>query len=826
MNFRLTTLLLGVVALIVGGLLVAVLVDDTPAPDAGLLAALGKSDPKDIDSIELVRTEPTEQKLVFVHVKDNQWESREPAGPLVEGFQISNLVRELINLKPMPFAEQPGLADAGLKPPTVKVTLKKGGDTSATLLVGDSTAGKEKAVTFVATDARPNVPVAVRRSDLDALFRSGTGSGKAWQLVKWLSDFREKRLLGSGLKGDVVADLKSIRITRGKQELGLAHADSGDWTFTAPANYGLADVAGDPAPKPDVFTGVRPIVQFLTGLTVGGPDDFIESPGPLDTYGLKPDDPNLIRIELTPKAGGTPDVLLIGKKVDDKAVPTKYYVQRAGDPGVAKLQTDRIDALVKTIADPVEMRDRTLVPDTKKESIDAIDVAIGNQTVKLRRVTVGGAREWVLYGGPTDPQIAAPAAQDLVNALTRPRVATEVLTAPNDAAFAPPEVKATVKLWFDGTEPVKEEKKDDKKGEKKDPNALPPEPKLKGDPAVTITFGKKEGDSVFARRKTAAGQTDMKLPEAVLVTASRGRLAYLNPHLKSFPTNAATKVAFNRGAEPFELVKDEKADPQHPRGKWTFAKPDRLKGQLADTNRVLDDLLGLLSTQTASQIVAENPSPDDLKKLGLEPPVTKVTVTLNTETDKERVYLFGHETGDKLAVNAMLVGRPVVFTVPKFVYEKVATADLRDLTLYHIDPAKVKAIQFRGWKQAAGSPVEYEFERKGTTWETKKSPAPFTVDPAKLDALVLTLAAPRPVRSTGDSQLKPEYGLDPATSKNALEIKLTVDGLPAPIQLNLGDETDAGANYFVWSSQKKDEVMVLPGFALRPYKEKPDYLKR
>ena len=33
-------------------------------------------------------------------------------------------------------------------------------------------------------------------------------------------------------------------------------------------------------------------------------------------------------------------------------------------------------------------------------------------------------------------------------------------------------------------------------------------------------------------------------------------------------------------------------------------------------------------------------------------------------------------------------------------------------------------------------------------------------------------------------------------------------------------------SYFVWSSTNKDEVMVLPAFAFRAYKEKPDYLKR
>ena len=73
-------------------------------------------------------------------------------------------------------------------------------------------------------------------------------------------------------------------------------------------------------------------------------------------------------------------------------------------------------------------------------------------------------------------------------------------------------------------------------------------------------------------------------------------------------------------------------------------------------------------------------------------------------------------------------------------------------------------------------------------------------------------------RSAGD-------GFDIAAAKNALEITLTVDNHP-PITLTLGDETDDGQNYFAWCSTRKDEVVVLPGFALKPYKDKPEYLKR
>lgn len=817
MNFRLTAILFGIVTLLVMGMLVAVLIDDTPAMDAPLLSSLGTIEPGDIDTIEITRAEPTEQRLVFVRVEGDTWTLREPEGPLVDGVQVSSLARALLNLKPTLFPEVPGtLTDAGLNPPSLKVTLRKGGDRSATLNVGDTTAGKDKAVTFVTTDSRPNVPIAVRRSDLDELFKSGTGSGRAWQVAKWLSEYRQKRLLGSSLR-DPVSELASIKITQGmKPGLMLQRTDSGDWTFTTPAGFGQADLAGDPTPRPETITGVRPLVTLLTSLNAMGTEDFIESAGPPENYGLKPDDPGLIRVELTPRSG-EPEVLLIGKKVDEKATPVKVYVRRAGDPGVAKVTLDKLDALVRIINDPADLRDRTLIPDSRREQIDALDITQGESTFKLRRVNVGSVREWVLYGGPTDPQIASPAAQQLIDALTQPRIATEILPAPNDATFTPEATAATVKLWYSGTSPTD--------GTVAGTN-LPNEPTLKGNPAATITFGQKDGDNAFIRRVTATGSTDMKVPATLLTTASRSRLAYLNPTLKGFATNTAEKITFNRGTEPFEIVRESKTDAQFPRGKWVFAQPERLKGQIADANKILDDMLGLLATQQASNIVAEAPTPEQLKTLGLDPaaPVMKVTVTLDAETDKERVYLFGTRNEALKGVYAQFGDRKIAFVAPNYVFNNFASADLRDLTLYRIDPAQVQSIRLRGWKAALGKVAVYTFAREGSGWVTKESDGEFAVDPAKLETLLAALAAPRPSRSTGGGQA-PEHAFDP-NAKNALEITLTVAGRPEPITINLGAETDNGVNYFTWCSTQPQEVMVLPGASFRLYKDRPDYLKR
>ncbi|MGL4421801.1 MAG: DUF4340 domain-containing protein, partial [Gemmataceae bacterium] len=490
MNFRSTAILLGLALALVGGLLaIALLRDDGLAPDAVLLEPFtSTTKPETIDTIEIARTEPAEQKIVFAKVGD-RWEIREPVTARAEPFVLNALARELVTLKPTFHSDTPeGLTDAGLAAPTVMVTIREGSK-SATLRVGNTTTGKERAVTFVSTDTRPKTVVAVRRGDLDSLFAMGSGSGTAAEHAKTLTDFRQRRILMADLR-DPMIELSKLTLTQHGKTVTLNRNPAGDWLFETPSGYGLADAAGDPDAKPDIFTGMRAILTTLSGLSAGANEDFIEKPDAPETYGLKKDDPAVIRIEVTPKTGAA-EVLLIGKKVDAKvgaAAPVKFFAQRVGDPAVVKVQTDRFDALAKTIADPSPLRDRTLVPELTRERIDAIDILINGQTVKLRRGTVGAAKEWLLYGGPSDPQLAGPHVKDLLDALTKPRIVKDILPTANAKAFEGAERKAEIRFWYDGTEfaPLAKDAK---------PGDLPAEPKLKNaTPNTTILIGRVEGD--------------------------------------------------------------------------------------------------------------------------------------------------------------------------------------------------------------------------------------------------------------------------------------------------------------------------------------------
>src|SRR5688572_13079549 len=125
MNFRLTAIFFGLVVVLVGTLLVLGLVEDDkdqPTPDTlvGAFALAVKE--KEVETVELVRTKPNEEKLVFV--KDGtRWRLDQPIKARVESSEVDGVVRDVYRAKPVAYG---GLTDNpavhGLDDPTLRVT--------------------------------------------------------------------------------------------------------------------------------------------------------------------------------------------------------------------------------------------------------------------------------------------------------------------------------------------------------------------------------------------------------------------------------------------------------------------------------------------------------------------------------------------------------------------------------------------------------------------------------------------------------------------------------------------------------------------------------
>jgi hypothetical protein len=709
------------------------------------------------------------------------------------------------------------------------VTLRSG-DKSETLNVGDVTIGGNKAVGFVTTSQRKR-PMAVSRADLEPLFRESK-AGTAGDLAKWTNDYRVKNVFAVDSRNGA-DEVSFIKLNHAKKELVLTKSPGGAWQFNSPAGWGDAALVGETnSANPSAITGVRGLINSVVNLQAATADDFIDHPKDLKEYGLDKDNPDLVTVEFKDKNGNVEKAIL-ARKADappPPAVPggplpppppAKLYVKVGDSNTVVRVTPPATwDGFLAAIGNPDPLRDRDLVKDTDKNSIDAIDLVVGGQTTKLRKVG-GPFGKWQMFGGPNDPQDANPEmVRKLLDLVAKPGVVKDFPPS-SDANFTPAETRAEVKLWVNGIKPNTDPKADPKA-----------EPKVEGGPIV-LQFGKKDAEGIFVRRTQANGaKNDCRLPEKVklagsapppsqfgapppaadevvdvVATVAKNRLDFLDTSLKSFSQFQVSKLTIQNGATVTEVVKDKPADPLA-EVKWKYVQPAPLKDRTADGGTI-GDLLGMLATETVVKFVAEAPSEADLAKWGLDPKAPKLKVTVGLDSgpppigekkDKpadDRVWWFGNETEDKQFVYAKQEGRSAVFTVRKLTVEKFATADLRDRTVVRFDKTKAKKIALKGWKDKTGFEVELIFEKnKDGAWAVVKSPGAYMLDPAKVDRFLDSVNGLR-AKAFIPGGPKPEQKL--TAGDGGLEVKIDVEG-GAGIVLFIGAATDSDASYFLQTS--------------------------
>lgn len=825
MNFRLTAILFGTVFAVGVLLLVLSFGDTNPNKDAGNLLLTTLVGEKKEAVTEVTVEKPDGSRLVLRRAGKEAWTIDEPVKARADKAAVEAVVESVLAMRPVVYPElQDNLALHGLTEP-LKVTLKTEDGRSETVNVGEVTAGGAKAVGFVTTAARPR-PLAVPKSSLDALLKDvGGGVRHAAATAKWATDYRTKTVFSATPGGD---DVTYLKLTRNNKDLALTRGKAG-WEFAAPAGWGDAAASPDPSAAPGTLTAVRPIVSGLVGLAAGAPDDFLDAPADLTQYGLNPGNPDRVRVELK-TADGKTEVAYIGKKVDgDKkdekkdafAPPGKVYVQLEGTPGVIRATASGLDGLAAVIDNPTPLRDRDLVRDDQKARIDAIDVTSGGQTVALRK----SGTEWKLAGGPNDPQTAnQTTANALLNLVTQPRIVKD-FPAPNDANFAGAELRAEVKLYADALETGT----DPKVG-----------PKVKADAKPTVLlFGKKDAAGVHVRRVRPDGsKTDFVVPDKVKVgtdpsetdvaaAVTKGRFDYLDPTLPTFSQFQANKLQLTQGANVTLEVTKEKAAAGSADPGWKYAKPDPMKGQTADAGTV-GDLLNLLANQSAGKFVREVAEGEKAREkeiylpygLQAENPRLKVVVGLDAAAPgNERVYYLGNETEDKQSVYARVDGRAVVFTVPKFVYDRFAGADLRDRTLVRFDPAKLVGIRIRGWREATGGEMLIrQFRKEGGTWVAVQPPG-FSLDPGKVNEFVAAVQGLR-VKDFRTGDPHPDHRFLPEQS--GFEITLDLDGAD-DIILNIAAEVDGGtariAKVDTLSTPPRSQLVTVIPDALRAFRD-------
>lgn len=802
MNFRLTAILFGI--LLVGTLVLLGLSfwDDSPRVGNVLfedLAAAGVK-AKDINTIEIEKVGEG-ARIVLIREGDKPWELREPVKARADSGAADRLASALLTAKPLATRDtQAPLPDLGLQPPSLRVTLRKGSEQSATLNLGKVTIGGDQAVVFVSTGAYPDRAMAIRRSDVESLFTDAAKKSQgepAAHFAKSFTDWRSVNPLGlPGVINRITIRSHGHTLTLAKSKL--------QWIIEEPP-LGPADEQGDLRPAPDRFTGVQPLLNAITGLQAVTTKDFIEHPQDLKTYGLDPDDPNRVTLQITTDLGHSQTVYL-GKPVEGES--NKIYAQAEGDTGIFKATAPNATGFATAAAEPQALRDRNLL-DIDRSRIDGIEVTAQGQTVKLRRSPTG----WELVEGPNDPRPAlTEPVEALLAALTERRTVLD-FPAADDARFAPNEVKAEVKLLTEGGS-----KAADAKDQK----------------PIRLTFGKVEGDKIYVRRVTRDGSSrDLLLPITLpagpnkgsvnlLEALTKSRLDYMDPKLPSFSPTVVKTLTFTRaGQETVEIRKlDHATDAQHPQGQWEFEQPPSWKGKPADGYH-LDQVMVSLATAVAKKFVTEQPTEAQLVEWGLDAkaPKLKVVVSLGSSPSDTRTYYFGKDSSDD-QVYARVEGKTEVFLVPKTLASWFSNApDLRDRTLVTFDRNKLKGLKLRGWALADQPPMTLELDRKGAAW-TARAPADLKVNSAKVEELVHTLHFGRVLEFV--KPVEEKFGLD-VEKQGALEVTLELEGA-SPIVVTIGGMAPGDKDVYVKSSQRPDEAMTLPAEPLRTFRTSRDAL--
>jgi hypothetical protein len=858
MNFKTTYILFGLLAgvLVVFGLTQLLGVqspkDDTVWVFNSLNDRKNLVSSSDIETVQIEHASAQPQKLVFFR-NDQGWQLQEPK-VRVDGYAVDRVIDQVKGARKEQKADvSSDLKQFGLDAPKTIVTLKKKGeDNEWKLNIGNESEGSEfEKVIYVTSSDRPTEPMAVKRSELDSVFKD-------------LNSFRSK-----SLAADSAFDITYLSAQEPKHEPVVLEKNSeGHWRFQKP-DFGEADYDGEPTgtavPTADkAITGVRDLLQGVADIKVDSDKDF----GPTDVpdaklaeMGLEPGKEKL-KLEVKHTAGSGAEkkepveaTLYIGNKADDKG--EKLYARLENEHSVEMVPAKKVEAVLKGLEKPAALRNRDLVQ-VESSKVDAVDIKVASDApIKLRQT--GTLSTWELYDAGKAKDTDSGAVQGLLSALTNKRQVKDFPEASKtDAALGLDKPTAVVSLWVEGIkkdekkDETKDEKKDDsteakkdeakdekksdskdakkdakkddkkadtKKDEKRDPNA---EPKLKEEkPTVRLVFGKKDKDVVYVRREAGKDVIRLAVPASLFDKVSEDKLAYLDRRLPVFGTNSdVTKIVLTRGGQTFEMdrVKDDKNPNQ-----WKMVQPKELAGRNAESTKV-DRLLGTLSGLQAEKIVAEKAAPADLGRFGLAQPSVKVVLSVAKADKKteDHTYLFGKEAGDKNRLYAKQGERDLVFEVQKNVIDSLE-GDVRDPVVIRFDLNKLKGMKLVGWQEVIGSPFSLELERTSAQSWKCRVPPDFKVDSAKAEALASSLTGLRADRFLGKEPPKPEYQLE--VNRGALDLILTVEGEKEPITLTIGGEADPGS-YYARSNRLPGEVFVIGKGLLEQVKNRPAYLKQ
>ncbi|MFO0803593.1 MAG: DUF4340 domain-containing protein [Gemmataceae bacterium] len=275
-----------------------------------------------------------------------------------------------------------------------------------------------------------------------------------------------------------------------------------------------------------------------------------------------------------------------------------------------------------------------------------------------------------------------------------------------------------------------------------------------------------EGEQIAAR---VEGWPRVSMVEAGVLKALGAE--FRDRSLSSF--FAADKLILEKDGKTFAFTKAGKD--------WKQTAPKE-----ADVDsQEIDDLVTALGRLRAEKFLADRPTPDDLKRHGLDSPRAKWTV-LN-EGKESLVLLVGKDNAAKLGT-----GDSIVQLAPDVITKLVA--DYRPKKVWTLDEARVDSIEV-DW---AGK--KFKLQRQGTGWEDPAAPKDQVIDKS-VSELLTALGALKAERWTSlDAKAA---GLEKPAGTITLSLRDKTTRVVA-----IGSETD-GKKRHAKTGDAGSEVFVL-----------------
>lgn len=170
-------------------------------------------------------------------------------------------------------------------------------------------------------------------------------------------------------------------------------------------------------------------------------------------------------------------------------------------------------------------------------------------------------------------------------------------------------------------------------------------------------------------------------------------------------------------------------------GDWKITKPVQTKADFG----TVEGLVGKLQTAQMKSMVTDSPSPEDLKKYGLDKP--EATVDLNAGSARATLQI-GAKTPEGNTVYARDASKPAVVTIESSLLDdlKKGADDYRRKDLFEFRPFNATHIEMtRNGQTIVLDRVKGQGENAPDKWH-RASPNPGDVDKEKMDTLLSKLS--------------------------------------------------------------------------------------